>query len=145
MTDAPAPWHSTDAAFAPAQLEQGRIVLFFYPKDATSGCTLEVQQFRDLYPEFTQRGWQVIGVSRDSLRSHQRFIAAQQLPFALISDAQEVLCQRFDVIRDKVMYGKPARGLERSTFLLQDGQVLREWRKVKADGHAAVVLAALPE
>lgn len=120
-------------------------MLFFYPKDATSGCTVEVQQFRDLYPEFTQRGWQVIGVSRDSLRSHQRFIAAQQLPFALISDAQEVLCQRFDVIRDKVMYGKPARGLERSTFLLQDGQVLREWRKVKADGHAAVVLSALPE
>lgn len=141
MSDAAALLCSTDATFVPADLAQGRWVLFFYPRDATAGCTTEVQQFRDQHAVFVALGWQVAGVSRDSLRSHERFVAAQQLSFALLSDPAGQLCEQFAVIKDKQMYGKTVRGIERSSFLLQDGDLIHSWRKVKADGHAAAVLA----
>lgn len=122
--------------------QQGKIVvLYFYPKDSTPGCTTEAQQFRDLYPEFTQAGCVIAGVSRDSLRSHDNFKTKQELPFELLSDTEEVLCAQFAVIKDKKLYGKPVRGIERSTFLIDRAGVLRrEWRGVKADGHAREVL-----
>lgn len=120
-----------------------KVVLFFYPKDMTSGCTLEAQQFRDLHAQFKRTGTQVIGVSRDSCRSHQKFIDKENLNYELLSDEDETLCTLFDVIREKNMYGKKVFGIERSTFLIDDKGVLSaEWRKVKADGHAALVLAA---
>jgi len=120
-----------------------KVVLFFYPKDMTSGCTLEAQQFRDLHAQFKRTGTLVIGVSRDSCRSHQKFIDKENLNYELLSDEEETLCTLFDVIREKNMYGKKVFGIERSTFLIDDKGVLSaEWRKVKADGHAALVLAA---
>ena len=122
--------------------QQGKIVvLYFYPKDSTPGCTTEAQQFRDLFQEFTQAGCVIAGVSRDSLRSHDNFKAKQELPFELLSDADETLCAQFAVIKDKKLYGKPVRGIERSTFVIDRAGVLRrEWRGVKADGHAGEVL-----
>lgn len=127
-----------------SDLRGSKVVLYFYPKDATPGCTLEGQAFRDLYARFRRRGAVVLGVSRDNLRSHERFKAAQELPFDLLSDEDEHLCSLFDVIRMKNMYGKQVRGIERSTFLIDAGGTLRrEWRKVKVDGHAEEVLAAL--
>ena len=120
-----------------------KVVLFFYPKDMTSGCTVEAQQFRDLHASFKRAGALVIGVSRDSCRSHQKFIDKENLNYELLSDEDEALCRLFDVIREKNMYGKKVFGIERSTFLIDDKGVLAaEWRKVKADGHAAEVLAA---
>lgn len=121
------------------------VVLYFYPKDNTSGCTCQAQNFRDHYPEFQQKGTVIVGVSRDSLTSHAKFQAAFNLPFELISDKSEQLCQLFDVIKPKTMYGKPVRGIERSTFLIDPQGVLRrEWRKVKVEGHVEEVLAAVP-
>ncbi len=121
-----------------------KLVLYFYPKDNTPGCTTEAGQFRDLQPQFAQLGCLVYGVSRDSLKSHENFKAKLGLPFELISDAEEVLCKMLGVIKLKKMYGKEVRGIERSTFLLDAMGVLRrEWRGVKTDGHAAEVLAAL--
>ena len=120
-----------------------KVVLFFYPKDMTSGCTVEAQQFRDLHASFKRAGTLVIGVSRDSCRSHQKFKDKESLNYELLSDEDEALCQLFDVIREKNMYGKKVFGIERSTFLIDEKGVLAaEWRKVKADGHAAEVLAA---
>jgi peroxiredoxin Q/BCP len=120
------------------------VVLYFYPKDNTSGCTMEGEQFRDLHAKFRKLGAVVVGVSRDSMKSHEGFKAKMGFPFELISDADEALCKQFDVIRMKNMYGKQVRGIERSTFLIgPDGTVSREWRKVKVDGHAAEVLAAV--
>ena len=120
------------------------VVLYFYPKDSTPGCTTEGEQFRDLHAEFRKLGAVVFGVSRDSLKSHENFKAKKAFPFELISDADEALCSRFDVIKMKNMYGKQVRGIERSTFLIgSDGKIAREWRKVKVDGHAAEVLAAV--
>ena len=120
------------------------VVLYFYPRDNTSGCTLESQQFRDLHQQFAKAGAVVVGVSRDSLKSHAGFRQKQGLPFELISDADEKLCHQFDVIRMKNMYGKQVRGIERSTFLFdRNGQLVREWRKVKVDGHAQEVLDAV--
>lgn len=117
------------------------VVLYFYPKDATPGCTTEAQQFRDLHHQFVAAGAIVAGISRDSIRSHENFKAKQNLPFALISDAEEVLCQQFDVIKMKKMYGKEVRGIERSTFVIdRKGVLRREWRGVKVPGHAAEVL-----
>lgn len=119
-------------------------VLYFYPKDNTPGCTLEGQEFRDLYNKFKKADTEIFGVSRDSLRSHEGFCEKQDFPFALISDPDETLCNLFDVIKDKNMYGKKVRGIERSTFLLDSKGVLRqEWRKVKPKGHAAEVLEAV--
>lgn len=120
------------------------LVIYFYPKDATPGCTTEAREFRDLMPEYEALGCRILGVSRDNLNSHERFRANECLPFDLVSDGDESLCAAFDVIRMKNMYGKQVLGVERSTFLFDANGVLREeWRKVKAPGHAAVVLEAL--
>lgn len=125
--------------------QRGRpLVIYFYPKDNTPGCTTEAMQFRDLHAEFTLAGARIVGVSRDSLKSHEGFKAKLGLPFELISDGDETVCRLFDVIKAKNMYGKQVQGIERSTFLVDAAGVLRrEWRKVKAEGHAAEVLAAV--
>jgi len=138
---------ATDGAFSlahhRAQNHGQSLVLYFYPKDHTPGCTTESQDFRDLYADFLAVNCQIVGVSRDSLKSHASFREKQSLPFALISDADEALCTLFDVIKMKNMYGKQVRGIERSTFLIApDGTLAAEWRKVKVAGHAAAVLAA---
>jgi peroxiredoxin Q/BCP len=120
------------------------VILYFYPKDMTSGCTLESQQFRDLAPQFKRAGAIVLGVSRDSLPSHEKFRAKECLPFDLLSDPDEKLCRQFDVIQQKTLYGRKYMGIERSTFLIDAQGVLRhEWRKVKVDGHAQEVLDTL--
>jgi peroxiredoxin Q/BCP len=119
------------------------VVLYFYPKDDTPGCTIEGRDFRDHYADFRAARTLVFGVSRDSLASHERFRAKHGFPFELISDADEALCTQFGVIRMKNMYGKQVRGIERSTFLIDaQGRLAREWRGVKVEGHAAEVLAA---
>ena len=121
------------------------IVVYFYPRDSTSGCTTEAQDFRDLYPSFRKRHTQIIGVSRDSQKSHANFAAKQDLPFPLVSDADESWCQAFDVIHEKMLYGKRHMGIVRSTFLIDpDGKLVREWRGVKVPGHAQTVLDAIP-
>ena len=120
------------------------LVIYFYPKDSTPGCTTEAGQFRDLHDAFVKAGGSIWGISRDSLKSHENFKAKLGLPFELLCDADELACKRFDVIKMKNLYGKQVRGIERSTFLIdRDGRVAREWRGVKVDGHAAEVLAAL--
>lgn len=120
------------------------LILYFYPKDHTSGCTRESEDFRNNYDEFQKHGAIIYGISRDSLRSHEKFIDQLKLPFHLISDKDERLCQLFAVIKPKMMYGKPARGVERSTFLIDPQGILRqEWRKVTVEGHAAEVLYSL--
>lgn len=117
-----------------------RLVVFFYPKDDTPGCTTEVQQFRDLYPQFLQANCIVVGISRDSLNSHENFKAKFTLPFDLLSDPDEAVCEQFGVMKQKNMYGKQVRGIERSTFVFDSEGILRhEWRGLKADGHALAV------
>lgn len=117
------------------------VVLYFYPKDSTPGCTQESQEFRDKHEEFLALNTVIFGVSRDSIRSHDGFKCKQNLPFELISDNDEAICQLFDVLKLKNMYGKEVIGIERSTFLINtDGVLVHEWRKVKVDGHAADVL-----
>ncbi len=117
------------------------LVIYFYPKDNTPGCTTESQQFRELYPKFQKAGCEVIGISRDSIKSHENFKAKFTLPFALLSDAEERVCTQFSVIKMKKLYGKEVRGIERSTFVIDKHGVLQhEWRGVKVDGHAAEVL-----
>ena len=119
------------------------VVLYFYPKDNTPGCTTQGAQFRDAYDAFRKAGAIVVGVSRDSIKSHDGFKAKIEFPFELVSDADERLCAQFDVIKMKNMYGKQVRGIERSTFLIDgSGKLQQEWRKVKVDGHVAEVLAA---
>ena len=121
------------------------LVVYFYPKDSTPGCTSEAQDFRDLHDAFRRRHAQVIGVSRDSPRSHANFAAKQALPFPLVSDADETWCQAFDVIHEKVLYGKRHLGIVRSTFLIDpEGKLAAEWRGVKVPGHAQAVLDAIP-
>ncbi|PPT57960.1 peroxiredoxin [Xanthomonas arboricola] len=120
------------------------VVLYFYPKDSTPGCTTEGLDFNALLPQFTQAGAVVLGVSRDSVKSHDNFCAKQGFTFPLVSDGDEALCRAFDVIKEKNMYGKQVLGIERSTFLLSpEGVVVQAWRKVKVAGHADAVLAAL--
>ena len=117
------------------------VVLYFYPKDSTPGCTQEGQDFRDLYPDFQALGAEILGVSRDSLKSHENFKCKQEFPFELLSDADEALCRQFDVIKLKNMYGKQVQGIERSTFLIDpEGKLAAEWRKVSVKGHATEVL-----
>lgn len=125
-------------------LKGWHVVLYFYPKDSTPGCTLEGQQFRDKIDSFTAEKALILGVSRDSLKSHEKFREKECFPFELISDEKEELCRLFDVIKMKNMYGKQVEGIERSTFLIDKAGVLRqEWRKVKVEGHADEVLAAV--
>lgn len=128
----------------PFQLSQFRgkkLVLFFYPKDNTPGCTTESLQFRELYPIFEKAGTEIIGISRDSIRSHDGFKSKLELPFELISDADEMVCTMFDVIVMKSMYGKKVRGIERSTFVIDAaGKIVKEWRGVKVPGHVDEVL-----
>ena len=117
------------------------VVLYFYPKDNTPGCTTEGADFRDLHQEFRKLGAVVPGVSRDSMKSHEGFKAKMEFPFPLLSDADETLSSLFGVIKMKNMYGKKVRGIERSTFVIdRDGNLAREWRKVKVEGHAREVL-----
>ncbi len=119
----------------------GKLVLYFYPRDNTPGCTLEGQQFAALHPRFKRAGVTVFGISRDSLASHEKFREKMGYPFALLSDEDEQVCKLFDVIREKNMYGRKVLGVERSTFLIDTKGVLRqEWRKVKVEGHAQQVL-----
>lgn len=119
-------------------------VLYFYPKDNTPGCTTEAMAFRDHHAAFEALGAQIVGVSRDSLRSHENFKAKLGLPFELISDPDEALCNRFDVMKMKNMYGKKVRGVERSTFVIDaHGKVVKEWRGVKVNDHVTEVLEFL--
>ena len=117
------------------------IVLYFYPKDSTPGCTLEGQDFRDNKSKFSARNTVILGVSRDSIKSHENFKSKQSFSFDLLSDPDEKLCKQFDVIKEKNMYGKKVIGIERSTFLIdEDGILVKEWRKVKVKGHVGEVL-----
>ncbi|MGA8148683.1 MAG: peroxiredoxin [Gallionellaceae bacterium] len=117
------------------------LVIYFYPKDNTPGCTMESQKFRDLYADFKKAGCEIVGISRDGIKSHENFKARFTLPFALLSDADEKACELFGVIKQKKLYGKEVRGIERSTFVLdRHGVLRREWRGVKVDGHVEEVL-----
>jgi len=137
---------SGDKSVKLSELKGKNVVLYFYPKDSTPGCTREGQDFRDKHAKFKRRNTVILGVSRDSLKSHENFKAKQAFPFDLLSDPDEQLCAMFDVIKEKNMYGKKVLGIERSTFLIDAGGVLRrEWRKVKVDGHADEVLEAVNE
>jgi peroxiredoxin Q/BCP len=117
------------------------LVIYFYPKDATPGCTSQGQQFRDAHAEFVAANTEIVGISRDSLKSHENFKEKFSFPFDLLSDTEELACGIFDVIKQKNMYGKQVRGIERSTFVIDaKGVLVREWRKVKVDGHVIEVL-----
>jgi len=119
------------------------LVIYFYPKDSTPGCTLEGQNFRDSYSDFRKNKTEILGVSRDSLKAHENFKAKQNFPFDLLSDADEKLCRQFDVIHEKNMYGRKVMGIVRSTFLIDGKGVLRnEWRKVRVKDHVKEVLEA---
>jgi len=137
---------TSDQTINLSALKGKNIVLYFYPKDSTPGCTLEGQDFRDRHQKFFNANTVILGVSRDSIKSHENFKAKQEFPFELLSDPDEELCTLFDVIKMKNMYGKQVRGIERSTFLIDAKGVLRqEWRKLKVDGHAEEVLVAAKE
>jgi peroxiredoxin Q/BCP len=139
------PFHATNNLNASFADYKGQfIVLYFYPKDSTPGCTTEGQDFREAYPQFQAAKVQIFGISRDSLKSHENFKAKQNFPFELISDAEEQLCQLFDVIKMKSMYGKQVRGIERSTFIINPESIVTHvWRKVSVKGHVAEVLNTL--
>jgi thioredoxin-dependent peroxiredoxin len=137
---------TTDGEVRLRSLKGKFVVVYFYPKDSTTGCTREAQDFRDLYKTFVKMGADVLGVSRDPLKSHDSFRAKQALPFTLVSDADESWCHAFDVIHEKVLYGRRYLGIVRSTFLIDpEGRLRREWRGIKVPGHAAAVLEALGE
>jgi len=122
------------------------LVIYFYPRDNTPGCTQEGEAFRDHHEAFEQIGCRILGVSRDSLKSHEKFAEKHQFPFPLIADSDETLCRQFDVIKEKNMYGKKVMGIERSTFLFDaGGRLVREWRKVRVPGHVEAVLEAARE
>ena len=132
---------STAGTFQLSSTRGSKVVLYFYPKDNTPGCTTEGSDFRDLHKEFKRAGCEVFGISRDSLASHERFKEKMKFPFELLSDPQESVCKRFGVMKLKNMYGKQVRGIERSTFVIDENGVLaREWRGVKVPGHAQEVL-----
>jgi peroxiredoxin Q/BCP len=145
MLDQPAPDFELpatgDTTFRLSLAKGSPLVLYFYPKDNTPGCTAEGEQFRDLSPEFRKHGCAIYGISRDSIRSHESFKAKLRFPFELLSDSEEMACKRYGVIKMKNMYGKKVRGIERSTFVIDaQGIVRREWRGVKVPGHAREVL-----
>jgi len=132
---------STAGTFKLSDHKGHPVVLYFYPKDNTPGCTTEGANFRDLHKAFARLGAVVVGCSRDSVKSHEGFKAKMEFPFDLVSDADEALCRQFDVIKMKNMYGKQVRGIERSTFVIDgSGKLAREWRGVKVAGHAQEVL-----
>jgi peroxiredoxin Q/BCP len=134
-------WKTADALSADSK--GGKLVLYFYPKDMTEGCTLEGRDFRDLHPAFKRARTTVLGISKDSCERHARFREKEKFPFELLSDEDEKVCRLFDVIREKSLYGRKFMGIERSTFLIgADGKLAREWRKVRVKGHAAEVLEA---
>ena len=120
------------------------LIIYFYPKDHTPGCTREGQEFRDAYRQFRDAGAHILGVSRDSVKTHENFCKKQSFPFDLLSDSEEKLCKQFDVIKEKKLYGRTYMGIERSTFLIDAaGTLKREWRKVRVPGHVDEVLAAV--
>jgi thioredoxin-dependent peroxiredoxin len=130
------------ATFKLSQHRGRNVVVFFYPKDNTPGCTLEGQEFRDLYPDFGKANSLIVGISRDSLKSHEGFKAKFEFPFELLSDPDEKACAQFGVMKLKNMYGKQVRGIERSTFVFDtNGWLVKSWRGLKAPGHAAEVLS----
>jgi thioredoxin-dependent peroxiredoxin len=130
--------------FTPASNPGQAVVLYFYPKDNTPGCTTEAMQFRDKHKEFLKAGALVFGVSRDNMASHEKFKANLELPFELIADTEEKLCHMFGVVKNKIMYGKKVKGIERSTFLIDGTGVLREeWRGIKVAGHVDEVLKSV--
>jgi len=135
---------TANEAMTLASLKGKNIVIYFYPKDNTPGCTQEGQDFRDHYAEFQAANTEIFGVSRDSLRVHTNFKAKHEFPFELISDPDELLCKQFDVMKLKKLYGKEHIGIERSTFLINaEGVLIKEWRKVKVKEHIADVLASV--
>jgi peroxiredoxin Q/BCP len=138
-------FHATSGVQGHLSDYQGKyVILYFYPKDATPGCTTEGQDFRDAYAQFQALNAEIFGISRDSLKSHENFKAKQNFPFELISDSEEQLCQSFDVIKMKSMYGKQVRGIERSTFVIDPtGKLVHQWRKLSIKGHVDEVLQAL--
>lgn len=137
---------STQGSVRLSALRGKKLVLYFYPKDNTPGCTTEAGEFRDHCKSFVEQGAVILGVSRDSLRSHEGFRSKLELPFDLISDPDEALCEHFGVMKLKNMYGKQVRGIERSTFLIDaQGHLVREWRGVKVAGHVEEVLAAVQQ
>lgn len=122
------------------------LILYFYPRDATPGCTTQGQDFRDMYAKFQAHNAVVLGISRDTLKSHERFKEKQGFPFELIADPEETICLQYHVMKDKNMYGKKVRGIERSTFIFNpEGDMVQEWRKVKVPGHVAEVLQWIEE
>lgn len=126
------------------ELKGKKVVLYFYPKDNTPGCTTEGQNFRDLYKEFVKENTVIYGLSRESIKSHENFKEKQSFPFDLISDPEEKICKLFDVIKEKSMYGRKYMGIERSTFLIgENGKLVKEWRKVRVPDHAKEVLQTI--
>jgi peroxiredoxin Q/BCP len=141
--DAPA---TSGVKFSPQAFRGKSIVLYFYPKDATPGCTTEAMQFRDKHKEFVKAGAVIFGVSRDNMVSHERFKSNLELPFELVADTEEKLCHMFGVVKNKIMYGKKVKGIERSTFLIDaDGVLIAEWRGIKVAGHVDDVLKAVKD
>ena len=127
-----------------SQMRGKNVILYFYPKDNTPGCTTEGEDFRDNYAAFQSLNCDIIGISRDSIKSHENFKAKMNFPFELLSDEEEIVCQQFDVIKMKNMYGKQVRGIERSTFLIDaNGNLRNEWRGVKVAGHVMDVLESV--
>ena len=129
-----------------SELQGSNVVIYFYPKDSTPGCTTEGQNFRDNFKQFQKLNTQIFGVSRDSIKSHENFKRKQEFPFDLLSDSDENLCKLFDVIKLKKLYGREYMGIERSTFLLDsEGKLVQEWRKIKLKGHVEEVLEAVKQ
>ena len=146
IPDLPLALASGDAATLGGYAGGNWLVLYFYPKDSTPGCTTEGKDFNALLPAFKRAGARVLGVSRDSVKSHRNFIAKQGFGFDLASDADEALCRAFDVIREKNMYGRKVMGIVRSTYLIDPaGRIARVWQPVKVPGHAQAVLEALKQ
>jgi peroxiredoxin Q/BCP len=133
---------TSQLTFSPQAYVGKKLVLYFYPKDSTPGCTAEAGEFRDAIDAFTKTNALVVGVSRDTIKSHENFKAKFEFPFDLLADTEELACQLFGVIKMKKMYGKEVRGIERSTFIINtEGALIHEWRGVKVDGHIPEVLA----
>ena len=148
LNETPAEWQgeTTTGEFSFAAYKGKMLVLYFYPRDNTPGCTTQGQDFAAHYKEFQAAGAEVVGVSRDTLKSHHKFQEKYNFPFPLLADPTEEFCNQFGVMKDKNMYGKKVRGIERSTFIFgKDGKLLHEWRKVKVPGHVGEVLAKIQE